>query len=52
MALQAKHIPYELHVYEKLDHGMGLGHGEAPGSHHRWTTDFLAWLGERGWLKK
>ena len=51
-ALQAKHIPYELHIYEKLDHGMGLGHGEAPGSYHRWTSDLLAWLGERGWLKK
>ena len=51
-ALQAKHIPYELHVYEKLDHGMGLGKGDAPGGHHRWTADLLAWLGERGWLKK
>ena len=51
-ALQARHIPYEIHVYEKLDHGMGLGHGDAPGGYHRWTADLLAWLGERGWLKK
>ena len=51
-ALQAKHIPYEIHVYERVDHGMGLGHGEAPGGYHRWTADLLAWLGERGWLKK
>ena len=51
-ALQAKRIPFELHTYEKLDHGMGLGKGDAPGGYHRWTADLLAWLGERGWLKK
>lgn len=49
-ALRAKGVPFELHVYEKGGHGIGLGKGDAPGGYHRWTTDLLAWLGERGWL--
>ena len=51
-ALRAKGIPYELHVYEKGGHGIGLGKGDAPGGYHRWTADLLAWLGERGWLAR
>ena len=51
-ALRAKGIPFELHVYEKGNHGMGLGKGDAPGGFHPWTSDLLAWLGERGWLAK
>ena len=50
-ALRARGVPFELHVYEKLNHGIGLGKGDAPGGHHRWTADLQAWLGERGWLK-
>ena len=51
-ALRAKGIPFELHIYEKGGHGMGLGKGNAPGGYHRWTSDLLAWLGERGWLSR
>ena len=51
-ALRAKGVPFELHIYEKGSHGMGLGKGDAPGGLHRWTSDLLAWLGERGWLAK
>ena len=51
-ALRAKGIPFELHVYEKGGHGIGLSTGDTPDGHHRWTGDLLAWLGERGWLKK
>jgi acetyl esterase/lipase len=41
-ALREKGVPFELHIYEKGGHGMGLGNG------HRWTSDCLAWLKERG----
>ncbi len=51
-ALRAKGVYFELHVYEKGAHGMGLGKGDAPGGYHRWTADLLAWLGERGWLAR
>jgi acetyl esterase/lipase len=49
-ALRAKGVHFELHIYEKGPHGLGLGKGGAPGGFHRWTSDLLAWLGERGWL--
>lgn len=45
-ALREKGVPFELHIYEKGGHGMGLGNG------HRWTTDCLAWLKERGFCTK
>ncbi len=51
-ALRAKNVPFELHIYERLDHGIGLSKGDAPGGYHRWTSDLAAWLGERGWIKK
>jgi acetyl esterase/lipase len=49
-ALRARDVHFELHIYELGSHGMGLGKGDAPGGLHRWTSDLLAWLGERGWL--
>lgn len=45
-ALREKGVPFELHIYEKGGHGMGLGNG------HRWTSDCLAWLKERGFGAK
>ncbi len=51
-ALNAHGVPFELHIYEKGSHGIGLGKGLAPGQHHRWSSDLLAWLTERGWLTK
>ena len=51
-ALLAKGVPFELHIYEKGGHGLGLGKGLSPDQHHRWTNDLLAWLGERGWLSR
>lgn len=50
-ALKAKGVHFELHIYEKGGHGMGLGKKDDPTvAHHRWASDLLAWLGERGWL--
>lgn len=38
MALQANKVPYELHIYEKGRHGIGLANG------HPWTEQCLRWL--------
>lgn len=48
-ALRAAHVPCELHIYEKRNHGIGLG-GDAA-HHHRWVEDCHAWLTERGFAK-
>lgn len=45
-ALRAKSVPFDLHIYEKGRHGIGLANG------HAWTKDCLFWLSERGLLKK
>jgi acetyl esterase/lipase len=37
-ALQKNGIPFDLHIYQKGGHGMGLGHG------HPWAADCLFWL--------
>lgn len=44
-ALQRAGVPFEAHIYEKGGHGMGLGPVE---NRHRWATDCIAWLRERG----
>ncbi|HEY5895240.1 MAG TPA: alpha/beta hydrolase [Chthoniobacterales bacterium] len=44
-ALQKAGIPFEVHIYEKGGHGLGLGPVE---NYHRWTSDCIAWLRERG----
>lgn len=48
-ALRTHHVPFELHIYEKGGHGIGLGirDGSAP---HRWAADLSAWLRERGFI--
>jgi len=47
-ALRAKNIPFELHIYEKGGHGIGLGKAADPTHLHRWNLDCLAWLKDRG----
>ena len=44
MALQKNKVPYELHVYEKGKHGIGLANG------HPWTEQCLRWLKLRGFV--
>lgn len=43
--------PYELHVYEKGPHGLGLGQRPygGPTPLHPWTIDCSRWLSEQGW---
>jgi acetyl esterase/lipase len=45
MALQKNHVPYELHIYEKGRHGIGLANG------HPWTVECLRWLKTRDFAK-
>ena len=52
-ALRKAGVPFELHIYEKGKHGMGLGsrvYGE--GERHAWTKDCIFWLKGRGWVKE
>ncbi len=44
-ALRKARVPFELHVYQKGGHGMGLGNG------HPWANDCLFWLKAQGFLK-
>jgi acetyl esterase/lipase len=44
-ALRKYHVPFDLHVYEKGGHGMGLGDKKEPSTpHHPWADDCLFWL--------
>lgn len=45
MALRKAGVPFDLHVYEKGRHGIGLGNG------HPWTKDCLFWLQQRGFAR-
>ena len=44
LALQKNRVPYELHIYEKGRHGIGLANG------HPWTLECLRWLKLHGFL--
>lgn len=43
-ALRKAGVAFDLHVYQKGRHGIGLGNG------HPWTKDCLFWLQEQGFL--
>jgi acetyl esterase/lipase len=46
-ALRKNHVPFDLHIYEKGRHGIGLN-DKAPFAHpHPWAADCLFWLKER-----
>lgn len=46
-ALAAHNVPFDLHVFERGDHGKGLGHGYGP--LEAWPDLCAAWLVQRGW---
>jgi acetyl esterase/lipase len=51
-ALRKNHVPFDLHIYQKGGHGMGLGDRTPPFAHpHPWTGDCLFWLKAQGWVK-
>ena len=51
-ALRKNHVPFDLHIYEKGGHGMGLGNKNVPTAPlHPWTGDCLFWLKVQGFVK-
>ena len=44
-ALQRAHVPFDLHVYQKGGHGMGLGNA------HPWAKDCVFWLRVQKFVK-
>lgn len=50
-ALRKAGVPFDLHVYQKGGHGMGLGGGRAGGTFHPWAADCLYWLKVQGFVK-
>jgi acetyl esterase/lipase len=52
-ALRANKVPFDLHIYQKSGHGIGLSSGKngvAPGDVHPWAKDLLFWFQQNGWL--
>ena len=48
-ALRKNGVHFDLHVYERGPHGIGLM-ANPPFTHpHQWTSDLLFWLGEHKW---
>jgi hypothetical protein len=49
-------VPFDLHIYQKGGHGMGLGvrdyKSQATTNLHPWATDCLYWLKEHGFVKE
>jgi acetyl esterase/lipase len=48
-ALAAHTVPFDLHVFERGEHGKGLARGLGP--LEAWTSLCEAWLRQRGWLE-
>lgn len=51
LALRRAGVPFDLHIYQKGGHGLGLGGGRAGGPHHPWVADCLYWLRVQGFVK-
>lgn len=50
-ALRQHHVPFDLHVYQKGPHGIGLA-DKPPFAHpHPWAADCLVWLRVQGFVK-
>lgn len=51
-ALRSAGVPFDLHIYEKGAHGLGLGSREYDNSKmHPWTKDLTYWLQLQGFVK-
>lgn len=50
-ALRKNKVPFDLHIYEKGGHGMGLGPQRDKGIYHPWAADCLYFLKEHGFAK-
>ena len=51
-ALRRNKVPFDLHIYQKGGHGMGLGSRDGSAANrHPWTGDCLYWLKAQGFVK-
>lgn len=51
-ALRKAGVPFDLHIYERGKHGIGLGSQPyGSGEQHPWTRDCAFWLKQRGFAK-
>ncbi len=52
-ALRKAGVPFDLHIYQKGQHGLGLGtHDWNPEKRHPWTRDCIFWLQAQGFAKR
>ena len=51
-ALRRAGVPFDLHIYTKGRHGIGLNDQEPFNNPHPWAKDLLFWLKDRGLLTK
>jgi acetyl esterase/lipase len=53
-AMRAAGVKFDLHIYQRGPHGIGLSvgkHGAAANEVHPWATDLLVWMRQNAWLK-
>jgi acetyl esterase/lipase len=50
-ALQRNGVPFDLHVYQKGRHGIGLNDKPPFSNPHPWARDLIFWLKEQGFVK-
>ena len=50
-ALRKNRVPFDLHIYQKGGHGMGLKDKPPFAQPHPWAADCLFWLKQQGWVK-
>lgn len=53
-ALRRSGVPFDLHIYQKGPHGIGLSvgkNGAEPNEVHPWAKDLLVWLRQNKWLE-
>jgi acetyl esterase/lipase len=51
-ALRKAKVPFDLHIYQKGQHGLGLGSNKWDPEHrHPWTQDLIYWLKVQGFAK-
>jgi len=50
-ALQKNGVPFDLHVYQKGRHGLGLADKPPFTNVHPWANDLVFWLKEQGFVK-
>jgi acetyl esterase/lipase len=50
-ALRKNQVPFDLHIYQKGKHGLGIADKPPFTTPHPWATDCLFWLKQQGFVK-